>query len=118
MTIDCRPTLAAPDDDPHLWLEEIQSEKPLAWVEAQNEATLARFGGTVHARDRDILAALLDRPDKIAYVGRRGDHSDRSSPHWIMPTIRLPRPWASPADCSSSWRWMIWHWGVERGDGR
>src|SRR5262249_42485699 len=35
-----RPTLAAPDDDPYLWLEEVDGERALAWVEAQNAATL------------------------------------------------------------------------------
>ena len=34
MPIDARPTIAAPDDDPYLWLEEIEGERALAWVEA------------------------------------------------------------------------------------
>ena len=37
---DPRPTIEAPDDDPYLWLEEIDGERALAWVEAQNSATL------------------------------------------------------------------------------
>ncbi len=73
MTIDRRPTISAPDDDPHLWLEEIEGERALAWVERQNRATLGRFGGAGYAADRDTLTALLDRPDKIPYVGRRRD---------------------------------------------
>ena len=44
MPVDARPTLAAPDDDPYLWLEEIEGTRALAWVEQQNTATLARFG--------------------------------------------------------------------------
>src|SRR5947208_11444226 len=69
---DPRPTLAAPDDDPYLWLEEIDGERALAWVEAQNATTLARFGDARFAADRDTLAAIFDRPDNIPLIGRRG----------------------------------------------
>ena len=40
---DPRPTLDAPDDDPYLWLEEIEGARALDWVEAQNAATLNVF---------------------------------------------------------------------------
>jgi prolyl oligopeptidase len=70
--IDTRPTRAAPDDDPYLWLEEVDGERALAWVEAQNRATLARFADGRFAVDRDRLAAILDRPDNIPVIGRRG----------------------------------------------
>jgi len=72
MTIDIRPTVSAPDDDPYLWLEDIDGPKAVSWVEAQNEATLRRFGGPRFAADRDILKAILDRPDNIPYIARRG----------------------------------------------
>jgi prolyl oligopeptidase len=72
MAIDARPTLAAPDDDPHLWLEEIEGVRALAWVDEQNERTLARFASARFADDRDTLAAIYDRPDNIPFVGRRG----------------------------------------------
>jgi prolyl oligopeptidase len=70
---DPRPTLEAPDDDPYLWLEEIDGEPALAWVEAQNAATQARFGDARFAADRDVLAAIFDRPDNIPLIARRGD---------------------------------------------
>jgi prolyl oligopeptidase len=69
--IDPRPTIDAPDDDPHLWLEEIDDERALAWVEAENAATLARFGDARFAADRDILTAIFDRPDNIPLIARR-----------------------------------------------
>ena len=69
---DPRPTLEAPDDDPYLWLEEINGERAIAWVEAQNGATLARFGDATFAVDRDTLAAIFDRPDNIPLIARRG----------------------------------------------
>ena len=34
MPVDARPTIAAPDDDPYLWLEEIDGERAVAWVDA------------------------------------------------------------------------------------
>jgi prolyl oligopeptidase len=70
--VDPRPTLEAPDDDPYLWLEEIDGEPAVAWVEAQNAATLTRFGDARFAADRDMLAAIFDRPDNIPIIARRG----------------------------------------------
>ena len=72
MTVDDRPTLSAPDDDPWLWLEEIEGTQALDFVERQNQLTLQAFGGKAFERDRDLLAAIYDRPDNIPYVSRRG----------------------------------------------
>src|ERR1700744_6298582 len=79
------PTLEAPDDDPFLWLEggenppatawgdgATQAPQAPAWVDAQSEATLARFGDAGFAADRDALLAIFDRPDRIAMPTRRG----------------------------------------------
>jgi len=74
MSVDIRPTIAAPDDDPYLWLEEVEGVRALAWVEAQNKRTLAQFGDARFAADRDALVAIFDRPDNIPYVGRRGSY--------------------------------------------
>src|SRR5262245_1137273 len=74
MLPDARPTVAAPDDDPHLWLEEIESAEALAWVANQNERTLKAFGTAQWATDRDTVAAILDRPDKIPFIARRAGH--------------------------------------------
>ena len=56
---DARPTVDQPDDDPYLWLEEIEGERALAWVEAENERTLKAFAGAQFAADRDTLAAAV-----------------------------------------------------------
>ena len=71
-TIDMRPTLAAPDDDPYLWLEDVDGERALAWVEAQNQRTLAQFATGRYAADRETLAAIFDRPDNLPLIARRG----------------------------------------------
>ena len=70
--VDQRPTVEAPDDDPHLFLEEIDGAEALAYVEAQNARTLAAFADARFSSDRDALRAALDRPDKIPMVTRRG----------------------------------------------
>ena len=72
MSIDDRPTIAAPDDDPYLWLEEIEGARAVAYAEQQSRLTLQKFGDTRFAADRDTLAAIYDRPDNIPYVTRRG----------------------------------------------
>src|SRR5262245_49835968 len=95
MSLDARPTLAAPDDDPRLWLEDVEGAAALGWVEVQNAATLARFGANAgYATDRDTLAAILDRPDRIPVITRRGPHlynfwKDAASPRglWRRATL-------------------------------
>jgi prolyl oligopeptidase len=72
MPIDDRPTLAAPDDDPYLWLEDIEGERALGFVAQQNKRTLEKFADAGFAADRDTLAAIYDRPDNIPFIGRRG----------------------------------------------
>jgi prolyl oligopeptidase len=72
MPIDDRPTIAAPDDDPYLWLEEIEGDRALDFVEQQSRLTLQKFGDAGFASDRDTLASIYDRPDNIPYVTRRG----------------------------------------------
>src|ERR1700716_1289596 len=67
-----RPTIAAPDDDPYLWLEEIESARAVAWVEAQNAATTQRVGDDIFVADRDTLERIFDRPDNIPFPNRRG----------------------------------------------
>src|SRR5262245_2256503 len=70
--LDPRPTLESPDDDPYLWLEEIEGRRALAWVEAQNAATSQRLADARFAADRDVLKAIFDRPDNIPFPTRRG----------------------------------------------
>ncbi len=103
MTVqDIRPTVDAPDDDPHIWLEEIEGAKPLEWVAQQSAATLQRFGGQQFERDRDVLTAILNRPDKIPMVARRGNYlynvwQDEQNPRGLwrrttMASYKTPEP--------------------------
>src|SRR5215472_8353807 len=74
MPVDARPTVAAPDDDPYLWLEEVEGAQALTWVDRQSADTLAKFGSAAFVGDRDTLAAIFDRPDNLPYVARRGPY--------------------------------------------
>jgi prolyl oligopeptidase len=66
------PTLAHPDDDPFLWLEDVDGARATAWADEQSLTTMARFGDARFAADRDELCTLLDRPDNLPVPGRRG----------------------------------------------
>jgi prolyl oligopeptidase len=102
MPIDDRPTIAAPDDDPYLWLEEIEGQRATAFADRQSKATLEKFGTAGFAADRDTLAAIYDRPDNIPFVRRRGGFlynlwKDANSPRgiWRRTTLdefRKPDP--------------------------
>jgi prolyl oligopeptidase len=88
MPIDDRPTIAAPDDDPYLWLEEIEGEAATAFADRQSKATLEKFGTAGFAADWDTLAAIYDRPDNIPFVTRRSGFlynlwKDANSPRGI-----------------------------------
>lgn len=94
--MDLRPTPDAPDDDPYLWLEEIDGTAALAWIDRQNAATLSRFGNDSWRADSDTLATLFDRPDNIPFVRRRGDllfnyWKDKANPRGLWRTTTLER---------------------------
>ena len=72
MSGDARPTLAAPDDDPYLWLEAVDGAAALDWVAGQNAATLRAFDGPAVRAEAAALAAVWDRADNIPFVTRRG----------------------------------------------
>jgi len=61
------------EPDPNLWLEEVQGERALAWVQARNaesRAVLTRHPRFAPMRER--FQAILDSADRIPQVTRRG----------------------------------------------
>ena len=61
-------------DDPHLWLEEIESEEALAWVEQQNQKSLGHLESLAifpELRDRNL--EIYDSDDRIPTPALRGD---------------------------------------------
>ncbi|MET8436077.1 prolyl oligopeptidase family serine peptidase [Streptomyces sp900116325] len=61
------------DDDPYLWLEDVEGEAALEWVaerNAETEAALAAGSGFASLKER--LREVLDASDRIPYAVRRG----------------------------------------------
>ena len=102
------PTLAAPDDDPFLWLEEIDGARALAWTAEQTARTLKAFGGEAYARDRDALAAMWDRKDKTPMVTRRGGEVYN---FWVDAEHKRGlwrrAPWAAYRDGEPDWEILL-----------
>ncbi|SDE09804.1 prolyl oligopeptidase family serine peptidase [Aquimonas voraii] len=68
-------TRVAAAEDPYLWLEDVEGEKALDWVRAQNAASkdsLESLEG--FAQLRDDLRAILDSNDKIPFVREMGGY--------------------------------------------
>jgi prolyl oligopeptidase len=119
--------MAAPHDeqDPHLWLEEVEGEHALAWVKARNAESQAELADSPgFAELRDDLQAILEADDRIPFVVKRGEHfynfwQDRDHPRglWRRTTLaeyRKARPeWevlidldALNAERGENW---VWH---------
>lgn len=65
--------LAAGEDDPYLWLEDVDGEKAIAWVKAQNQRTLAELGkGKEYRGLYARLLGILDAKERIPSPGFRG----------------------------------------------
>ncbi len=60
-------------DDPYLWLEEIEGEKAVGWVEAQNTRTDGFLVDESYQRAFDAVLKILDADDRIPFVGKSGD---------------------------------------------
>ncbi|MBS1694838.1 MAG: S9 family peptidase [Actinobacteria bacterium] len=62
------------DDDPYAWLEAIDSEQALDWVQRHNTPTLTRLAGDRFEQLRDEALDILDSDTRIPWVERCGDH--------------------------------------------
>jgi prolyl oligopeptidase len=60
-------------DDPHLWLEDVQGDKALAWVRERNaESQAVLTARPEYAPLRERLLDILNARDRIPYVSRLG----------------------------------------------
>ena len=91
-------TAATPTDpppDPHLWLEDVGGEKPLAWVRERNvESSQALTKGTGFTALEQRILSILDSKERIPVVTRIGDRCynfwrDASNPRglWRRTTL-------------------------------
>jgi len=74
MTLTTAAPAQDPDDDPWLWLEEVQDTKALDWVRERNASTRQRlqaWPGFETTRER--ILQVLDSRDRIPAIARRGD---------------------------------------------
>lgn len=63
----------ATDDDPFLWLEEVEGERALAWVREQNARTLGILQGDPrYQRMHDDALRIVEATDRIAFPTFRG----------------------------------------------
>ena len=71
-------TPEAESDDPYLWLEEINGERAMEWVEAHNEHSLATLQGDPRYQGfYDDALAILQATDRIPQPGfTHGGHVD------------------------------------------
>ena len=60
-----------PTDD-FLWLEDIHGQKPLDWVRQQNARTESLLDSDRFSDLQQDLTAILDAPDRIPHVSKRG----------------------------------------------
>ncbi len=66
--------IPGPEQDPFIWLEEARSPEALAWVEAENERTLAHMQADPRFEELKAEAlAIYDSEDRIPYVSFRPD---------------------------------------------
>ena len=64
-----------PDNDPRVWLEEVEGEEALAWVEGQNERTFERLQGDARYQELyDQALAIYESDDRIPYGSYYGGY--------------------------------------------
>ena len=55
-------------DDPYLWLEDIQGQKPLEWVKQRNDVALKQLKSDPnYQKNYDAILAVLDATDRIPF---------------------------------------------------
>jgi prolyl oligopeptidase len=60
--------------DPYLWLEDIDAEQALGWVEQHNKSTLDVLSGDRFEQLQAESLEVYDSDDRIPSVGRRGEY--------------------------------------------
>ncbi len=58
--------------DPYLWLEEIEGDRAIAWVEVQNRASVARLCDEGFEGDKAVLTAQFNSDARIPAIVQRG----------------------------------------------
>jgi prolyl oligopeptidase len=61
-------------EDPYLWLEDISGEKALAWVQQQNERSLALLANDEQRALESRFKSIYDSEENLPHVAKRGDY--------------------------------------------
>ena len=118
----CAP--AADGEDPFLWLEEVEGERAMEWVLAQNELTRAELKALPEYQELfDNTLEILTSTARIAYPSIQGDMlfnfwTDGDHPRGIYRRTT----WNSSAESRGGWWsciWMPWgrKWALRGGSG-
>ncbi|HBA7293098.1 TPA: S9 family peptidase, partial [Escherichia coli] len=77
-------------DDEFLWLEELQGDKSLQWVQKENQRTIAHFARNQNFLriEREVLN-ILNKDSQIPWVSKYGDYyynfwQDQSNPQGVL----------------------------------
>ncbi|GMG86120.1 hypothetical protein MNKW57_04410 [Biformimicrobium ophioploci] len=83
------------EEDPYLWLEEIESERAIEWVKKQNRVTDSRLTDTPLYKGlyQDALAAL-DAEDRLPEVTQKGEwlyqnYHSKANPRGLYRRIKV-----------------------------
>ena len=68
------PALWAQKDGEHAWPEEVDGDRALEWVRAQNERAVERLGEPSKTALYERVYGILTSKDKIPYLRKIGDH--------------------------------------------
>ena len=98
-----------PSDDPFVWLEDVEGQRSMEWVNAKNAATIAALTRSpLYQPFYDRIKQILDSKDKIAYPSILGNtlynfwqDADHERGIWRRTT------WVSYASASPVWETVI-----------
>ena len=85
----------ANENDPYLWLEDIDGDTAMAWVKARNQATREALAqGESFAASERRLRAIFDSSDRIPHISKSGAHyynfwQDAEHPRGIWRRVTL-----------------------------
>lgn len=101
--------MSTPDNDPRIWLEDIDGEAALNWVNARNaEAEEQLRSGARFTELRESILEILDSDDRIAAASKVGDYAynfwrDAEHPRGIWRRA----PWAEYLDTHAKPDWDV-----------
>jgi prolyl oligopeptidase len=96
------------NDDPFIWLEEVDGARVRAFVAARNAETTQALCDSRFEQDRSALLEILNSPDRIPWIAQRGGHvynfwRDEKNPRGLWRRSTL----ASYRTAAPSWEIML-----------